>query len=67
MTNDEVAGQADSTERPPCYNCGEPYAPDDIARHTEPVTCGRCPNCNTMPACYTCRIMYCACVEHQHG
>lgn len=51
--------------RPPCFHCGEAYDPDDTARHTEPVACTVCPKCQGMPACFTCRNMYCACEVHQ--
>lgn len=59
-------GRGDDTVRPPCYHCGEPYTSTDAVRHTEPVSCDVCPRCKTMPACYTCRNMYCACEVHQH-
>lgn len=51
--------------RPACHLCGEQYPPGDVARHTEPVACETCPRCRGMPACYTCRNMYCACEVHQ--
>jgi hypothetical protein len=51
--------------RPPCYHCGERYTSVDAVRHTEPVGCDVCPRCSAMPACYTCRNMYCACAVHQ--
>jgi hypothetical protein len=55
----------DAVARPPCFHCGEPYSAQDAARHTEPVNCQVCPRCRQMPACYTCRNMYCACQVHQ--
>jgi hypothetical protein len=58
--------RGDDAARPPCYHCGESYTAVDAARHTEPVSCERCPRCKSMPACYTCRNMYCACEVHQH-
>lgn len=51
--------------RPPCYHCGEPYSSVGADRHTEPVSCAVCPACDAMPACYTCRNMYCPCAVHQ--
>jgi hypothetical protein len=51
--------------RPPCYQCGEPYALGDADRHLKPVDCTACPRCKGEPACYTCRNMYCACEVHQ--
>jgi hypothetical protein len=54
------------TARPPCYHCGEAYASVDAARHAAPVNCEVCPRCRGMPACYTCRNMYCACEAHQY-
>jgi hypothetical protein len=60
------SGRGDDDLRPPCYHCGESYTAVDAARHIEPVSCERCPRCKRMPACYTCRNMYCACEVHQH-
>lgn len=57
--------RATDASRPPCYHCGEPYIPGDEARHIEPIICQRCPRCREMPACYTCRNMYCTCEVHQ--
>lgn len=66
MPNIDARDQGEDSARPPCYLCGEPYTSGDVARHTEPVSCGVCSNCNAMPACYLCRDMYCACDVHQH-
>jgi hypothetical protein len=63
--NGATADDRYGTQRPPCYHCGEPYPPVNAVRHTEPVGCV-CARCNAMPACYTCRNMYCACAAHQH-
>jgi hypothetical protein len=60
-----AATEQEDTERPPCYHCGEPYTSVNAVRHIEPVSCV-CPRCNKMPACYTCRNMYCACELHQY-
>lgn len=60
-----VTGADRDTARPPCYHCGESFAAANAVAHTEPVDCGSCPRCTGMPACYTCRNMYCPCEEHQ--
>jgi hypothetical protein len=60
------SGPGDESLRPPCYHCGESYTAGDDDRHTEPVSCEKCPRCVGMPACYTCRNMYCACKVHQY-
>jgi hypothetical protein len=60
-----VTEQHGNSARPPCYHCGEPYTSVNAVRHTEPVIC-ICPLCSAMPACYTCRNMYCACEVHQY-
>jgi len=60
-----VTEQDGDSARPPCYHCGEPYTSVDVLRHTELVSCDVCPRCSAMPACYTCRNMYCACAVHQ--
>jgi len=67
MTNDApvVTQQEHDVPRPPCYLCGETYTAVDLLRHSEPVSCDVCPRCTDMPACYTCRNMYCACKVHQ--
>ncbi|MDT5359113.1 MAG: hypothetical protein QOC69_875, partial [Mycobacterium sp.] len=44
--------RGDDGARPPCYHCGESYTAVDDGRHTEPVSCERCPRCKGMPACY---------------
>jgi hypothetical protein len=62
---DTSAGPSSDVARPPCFHCGEPYTLENAARHTEPVDCDVCPRCRQMPACYTCRNMYCACEVHQ--
>jgi len=56
----------DDGARPPCYHCGESYTAVNAGRHIEPVSCEKCPRCKGMPACYTCRNMYCACPVHQY-
>ena len=66
MNDSAVAGRDDTSARPPCYHCGQLYTSVDAVRHTEPVSCDGCPRCGAMPACYTCRNMYCACAVHQH-
>lgn len=66
MNDAPVAGAGAGAVRPPCFHCGESYDADDAARHTEPAGCTGCPRCEGMPACYTCRNMYCACAVHQH-
>jgi hypothetical protein len=65
MNDAAVTEQDVNSARPPCYHCGESYPSLDAARHTEPVSCDVCPRCSAMPACYTCRNMYCACEVHQ--
>jgi hypothetical protein len=62
---DTGAGPSGDVARPPCFHCGEPYTPGNAARHAEPVDCDACLRCRQMPACYTCRNMYCACEVHQ--
>lgn len=66
MPNIDVGDRGVDSIRPPCFYCREPYTSADAGRHTEPVNCKVCPTCTTMPACYTCRNMYCACEVHQH-
>lgn len=65
MTVDDSQANGQAPQRPPCYHCGEPYSDEDSDRHTQPVDCTVCPRCAMMPACYTCRNMYCACTVHQ--
>ena len=67
MSNIDLHNREDDGVRPPCYHCGEPYTAGDAGRHTEPVNCDVCQRCKMMPACYTCRNMYCPCEVHQHG
>jgi hypothetical protein len=64
--NDAAVTEQDDGARLPCYHCGESYASANAARHTEPVSCDVCPRCTAMPACYTCRNMYCPCAVHQY-
>jgi|GEM_PF-5508020 len=55
----------DPIARPRCYHCGEDIDPGNTDRHIVPVDCEACPRCRAMPACYTCRNMYCSCEVHQ--
>ncbi|TFD69590.1 recombination activating protein 1 [Cryobacterium sp. Hb1] len=67
MSNIDVRNRGEASARPLCYHCLESYASADADRHTVPVSCEAvCPRCKMMPACYTCRNMYCACEVHQH-
>lgn len=65
MADIDVRDRGDDSARPMCYHCLQPYTAVDADRHTEPVNCDDCPRCKMMPACYTCRNMYCACEVHQ--
>ena len=67
MANIDVRDRGETSARPLCYHCGEPYLLGDAGRHTEPVSCDVCSRCKMMPACCTCRNMYCPCEVHQHG
>lgn len=61
------ARQDDGLERlSSCHYCGDAYEAGGIARHTEPVDCGPCIQCVGKPACFTCRLMYCACDVHKY-
>jgi hypothetical protein len=66
MPDIDVRDRGEDSARPMCYSCGEPYPSVDADRHTEPVSCDVCTGCKMMPACYTCRIMYCACEVHKN-
>lgn len=67
MPDTEVHAQGVENERPLCYHCWESYDSQDAGMHTVLVDCEAvCPRCKQMPACYTCRNMYCACDVHQH-
>jgi hypothetical protein len=66
MNEAAVTEQDGNSARLPCYHCGESYTSVDAVRHTEPVSCDVCSRCSAMPACYTCRNMYCACEVHQY-
>jgi hypothetical protein len=67
MPDIDIRDRSENNARPPCYHCGEPYMSGDAGRHAEPVSCDVCQRCKMMPACYTCRNMYCPCEIHQHG
>lgn len=66
MSDTEGHAQGLASERPLCFHCWESYDSLNAGRHTELVSCEACPRCKQMPACYTCRNMYCACEVHQH-
>lgn len=66
MTRTPVPPQDEERTRLPCLYCGERYGPDDVARHTEPVSCGPCITCVGKPECFECRLMYCVCDTHQY-